>query len=295
MIPLWGVVGERVGAQLRPDDPRMLHGRAVKYETRAGSKMVLDVPPAVRPHLGDPRRPLVITEGPIKADAAVTAGLDCVALLGVWAWRGSNDDGGKIALADWEYVALNDRLVVIAFDSDAMLKPSVYDALVRLAGFLGHRGAQVTYVYLPAGDAGTKVGLDDWLAAGNTATALMERPPPSCVGRLTNPSMPNSRVVRRLADEPGWQVLDDVDRFLARFIAWPSIEHRHAVALWIAHTWVIDALDYTPRLAITSPLRRCAKTRVLEIVKRLSRRARHSASMSASYMFRIIEESTPTC
>lgn len=295
VIPLWSVLGERAGAQLRPDEPRLLKGKPVKYETQAGAKVLLDVPPAVRPHLGDPRRPLVITEGPIKADAAVSAGLDCVALLGVWSWRGSNDDGGKIALADWEYVALNDRHVVIAFDSDVMLKGSVHDALARLGAFLRHRHADVTFAYLPTGDGGVKVGLDDWFAAGNTPAALMEM----ATTELRQPAgEPVDAEPREsfddIPDEPGWQVLDDVARFLDRFVVWPSDEIRDAVVLWIAHTHVIDALDFTPRLTITSPVRRCAKTRVLELVKRLARRARHEASMSASFMFRIIEESMPT-
>jgi len=34
-------------------------------------------------------------------------------------------------LPDWEYVALNSRRVVLAFDSDVMLKAEVYGALRR--------------------------------------------------------------------------------------------------------------------------------------------------------------------
>jgi hypothetical protein len=64
--------------------------------------------------------------------------------------------------------------------------------------------------------------------------------------------------------------------------------------LWIAHTHVIAALDFTPRLALLSPVKQCAKTRVLELVARLARRARHSVSMSAAFMFRVIEDQAPT-
>lgn len=189
MIPLFDVTGERAGAQVRPDEPRMREGKPVKYETKAGQKVVLDVPQRVRPRLGDPARPLVVTEGPIKADAIVSAGLDAVALLGVWSWRGTNDDGGKVALSAWESVALNGRQVFVAFDSDAMLKPQVHAAMERLGGFLESRGAEVAFIYLPPGEAGAKVGADDFLAAGNTAGDLLalatselrrlgHRPPP---------------------------------------------------------------------------------------------------------------------
>ena len=46
----------------------------------AGPGGKLDVPPGALPLLGDPSRPLIITEGVRKADAAVSAGLCCVAL-----------------------------------------------------------------------------------------------------------------------------------------------------------------------------------------------------------------------
>ena len=59
--------------------------------------------------------PLFITEGIPKADAAVSINLCCIALLGVFNFRGSNEVGGKTALADWESVAPNGRTVYIAF------------------------------------------------------------------------------------------------------------------------------------------------------------------------------------
>jgi hypothetical protein len=124
LIPIWDARGETASYQIRPDTPRINErGKPVKYETPGGSRMVLDVPPRARIGLGDPSIPLFVTEGIRKADCAVSRGLCCVALLGVWNWRGSNEQGGKVALADWESLALNGRQVYIAFDSDAMLKP----------------------------------------------------------------------------------------------------------------------------------------------------------------------------
>lgn len=184
VIPIHDVRGEIALYLARPDQPRMRDGKVAKYEFPAGSRMALDVPPAVRPRLGDPTCPLVITEGARKADAAVSAGLDCVSLVGTWNWRGSNAQDGKTALPDLEYVAINGREVYIAYDSDVMLKPPVHAALARLGALLGRRDARVRYVYLPHGDDGTKVGLDDFLAAGHTAadvlalaTAELRRPP----------------------------------------------------------------------------------------------------------------------
>jgi uncharacterized protein DUF3854 len=139
LVPVWGVDGRIATYQHRPDAPRVVRGKPLKYETPAGSTMAIDVPPAARPWLGDPDRPLFVTEGVRKADAAVSRGLCCVALLGVWNWRGTNDLGGRTALADWESIALKGRRVYVVFDSDVMTKPEVHAALVRLHAFLERR------------------------------------------------------------------------------------------------------------------------------------------------------------
>jgi len=176
LIPVHNVTGVVAQHQYKPDEPRVTRrGTVVKYETPGGSRMVLDVPPRERARIGDPHVPLWITEGIKKADAAVSAGLCCVAQLGVTAFRGTNEHGGKVALADWESVALNGRQVYIAFDSDVMLKRSVHQNLVRLGALLTRRGAKVAYVYLPPGESGAKVGIDDYFAAGGTVDDLVLR------------------------------------------------------------------------------------------------------------------------
>ena len=135
--------------------------------------MVLDVHPQVRSKLGDPKVPLWVTEGVKKGDALVSHGCITVALLGVNNYRGTNSDGGKTVLPDWESIALNDRRVYICFDSDVMLKAPVHSALSRLASFLRSRGAKVAFVYLPAGQGATKTGVDDFLASGKTIDELL--------------------------------------------------------------------------------------------------------------------------
>jgi hypothetical protein len=173
LIPIWSITGEIATYQIRPDEPRIKDGKPLKYETPAGARMALDVPPAARPLLGDPAIPLFITEGARKADAAVSQGLCCIALLGVWNFRGTNEHGGLTALADWEHVALKGRKAYICFDSDVMEKDAVRLAMKRLRSFLELRGADVRLIYLPAGAGGVKVGLDDYLAAGGTVDGLM--------------------------------------------------------------------------------------------------------------------------
>jgi hypothetical protein len=179
VIPIWSVSGEVAGYVLRPDAPRLNEkGKPRKYEMKAGGQMVIDThpftsrsPDGAPPLIADPVVPLFVTEGPAKADSALSAGLCCIALLGVWNWRGTNEAGGKTALADWESVALNGRRVYLAFDSDAMEKPAVHAALTRLKSFLESRHAEVRIIYLPPGERGEKVGLDDFIAARRAAGA----------------------------------------------------------------------------------------------------------------------------
>jgi hypothetical protein len=173
LIPVWSVHGEIATYQIRPDEPRIKDGKPLKYETPSGARMALDVPPAARPLLANPSIPLFITEGARKADSAVSRGLCCVALLGVWNFRGRNEHGGLTALADWECVALKGRKVYICFDSDVMEKDAVRLAMKRLRAFLESRGADVRLIYLTAGAGGAKVGLDDYFAAGGTVDGLM--------------------------------------------------------------------------------------------------------------------------
>jgi len=188
VIPIYGPDGKVVLYQSKPDAPRINQktGKPIKYETPSKARMALDIPPRARQHATDPNTPMILTEGVKKADSAVSNGFPfAVALLGVWNWLGTNDDGGKVVLAEFDQIALNTREVDLVFDSDVMTKRSVYAALRRIAGFLQYKGARVRFIYLPAGPHGEKVGLDDYLAAGHTpkdVLALAEdelRPPPA--------------------------------------------------------------------------------------------------------------------
>jgi Domain of unknown function (DUF3854) len=174
LIPVHDATGAIALYQYRPDNPRLTDaGKVVKYETPYRSRLVLDVPVRMRERTGDPKYDLWITEGSRKVDAAVSAGLCCIGLLGVTGWRGTNGQGGKTALPDWAHIAINEgRRIYLCFDSDVMTKESVADALAQLGGFVGRRGAAVRYVYLPQ-DGDDKTGLDDYLAAGGTVDDLI--------------------------------------------------------------------------------------------------------------------------
>ncbi len=169
LVPMLGIDGTPWGHQYRPDAPRLRDGKTVKYETPVGQRNAIDVPPGVADQLDDPGVPLWITEGVKKADAAAERGLCCIALAGVWGWRATNEKAGKTALADWHDIALNGRLVVLAFDSDVVVKTQVRAALKALAAYLASKGAKVRYLHMPH-DGGGKTGLDDYLAENTVAS-----------------------------------------------------------------------------------------------------------------------------
>ncbi|HMF83597.1 MAG TPA: DUF3854 domain-containing protein [Acidimicrobiia bacterium] len=232
IIPIHDVRGEVSGWQLRPDHPRQVDGRIVKFETQRGSPLKLDVPPRTRPHLGDPDVPLFVTEGSVKADAAVSAGLACVALHGVYGWKAKNDFGGTTVLPELEYVHLKHRRVFLGFDSDILLKPPVHAALSRFYSVLEQRGADVGVVILPPGDYGAKCGLDDYFASGGTAHNLttrlvqrnLPRPPSIEIDAAKEPPILDETMTLS-------RLLEATHDFLCRFIVFANRHQAVAVAL----------------------------------------------------------------
>ncbi|MFC2073195.1 DUF3854 domain-containing protein, partial [Chloroflexota bacterium] len=174
LIPLWGVDGNGiVSYQFRPDSPRLNNkGKPIKYETPMGATNRIDCPSVCQKLLVDPNVPLWITEGVKKGDALASQGECVIDLTGIWNWRAKNKLGGITVSSDFDSIALNDRQVYIAFDSDYTTNPSVSQAAKRLAGFLKGKKANVSIVLLPPGNNGTKTGVDDFLAGGHTIAEL---------------------------------------------------------------------------------------------------------------------------
>jgi hypothetical protein len=67
-------------------------------------------------------------------------------------------------------------------------------------------------------------------------------------------------------DIDGADLLDDLLATLARYVAFTDQHSKVAVALWIATTHALPAFECAPRLVITSPEKRCGKTRLLDII-----------------------------
>jgi len=80
--------------------------------------------------------------------------------------------------------------------------------------------------------------------------------------------------------------LNEVYKFLGRFICFPS-EHAHvAHALWCIHTHLMDQWDSTPRIAFLSAEKGSGKTRALEVTNLLVPNAVLAVNVSPTYLFR---------
>jgi hypothetical protein len=135
-----------------------------KYLQKPGTPNHLYVP-TVTDLSGD--ETLLITEGEKKSLALSQAGFQTVGIGGVWNWRGKGEDnrsGESRPINDLDRVNWG-RSVTIVFDSDGHDNSNIRLTAFRLARELSGRGATVSILFLPPGEAGEKVGVDDYLVA----------------------------------------------------------------------------------------------------------------------------------
>jgi hypothetical protein len=83
-------------------------------------------------------------------------------------------------------------------------------------------------------------------------------------------------------------ILDEIVDLLKQLVILKSESHYDALALWIAHTFAIPEFDFTPRLGVWSPEKRCGKSLLLEIISYLVPRKIMTSSISSAALFRII-------
>jgi hypothetical protein len=225
LMPVHTPDGQTLPLCYRPDFPRKVSGKELKYELISGMTSRLDVPPRCREAIKDPTVDIWITEGLKKGDALAGHGLCAVVLLGVWNFKGKNEFGGVTLLADFDYIPWNGRTVNIVFDSDVMTKPQVRAALDRLIEHLQRKGAVANVVYLQDAPDGTKVGIDDYLLTHSMEElkTLVKEPPPA-----------------QKAAPPIFELLDEAPATLSRPLAF--VEGKSYIATWL---WIQKTVNET--------------------------------------------------
>lgn len=106
-------------------------------------------------------RPIIITEGELKAACATKFAIPALGLGGVWNFKTKT----SALIADLEALEWEGVPAYIVYDSDARSNYQVMQAENALATELLNRGAEVFIVRLPELTPGKKTGLDDFLVA----------------------------------------------------------------------------------------------------------------------------------
>jgi Protein of unknown function (DUF3631) len=68
------------------------------------------------------------------------------------------------------------------------------------------------------------------------------------------------------ATRSGAGLLEELHAALTRYVIFPSPHAADAVTLWVAASHAQPAWEHAPRLAVVSPLKRCGKSRLLDVV-----------------------------
>ena len=144
---------------------KLTNAKALRYAQPKGTVNDAYLPPLIdwAKVFKDPKIPIIITEGELKAAAGCAAGFNVIGLGGVWNFRSATHNLPLLPTLD--SIDWSDRIVVILYDSDAVTNPKVMKAENALARELARRGAVVRIGRIPTTE-GKKMGLDDLLLSG---------------------------------------------------------------------------------------------------------------------------------
>lgn len=91
----------------------------------------------------------------------------------------------------------------------------------------------------------------------------------------------------------GMQLVQEMRDMFQRYLVLPDGAST-VLPLWVLHTYSVDSFYYTPRLCIYSPVPRCGKTQLLQLLEMTTYRPLNTSGITAAGIFRIIESMHPT-
>jgi Protein of unknown function (DUF3631) len=92
----------------------------------------------------------------------------------------------------------------------------------------------------------------------------------------------------------GAGLLGEVHAALCRYVVLPSPQAADAVALWVAASHAQPAWEHAPRLAVVSPLKRCGKSRLLDVVAETCHAPLITVNATIAAVVRSIGDDPPT-
>jgi hypothetical protein len=93
--------------------------------------------------------------------------------------------------------------------------------------------------------------------------------------------------------DEGAELLDDIRATLIRYVVFPDEHAPVATTLWIAATHALPAFECAPRMVFTSPQKRCAKSRTLDIIAGICHDALPTSDATVAAIFRSIGDDHP--
>lgn len=94
------------------------------------------------------------------------------------------------------------------------------------------------------------------------------------------------------APNVGAELLDELRAAIGRYVVLPSAEALTAVTLWTAATHAVSVMEHATRLCIHSPVKRCGKSRLLEVLAGLVHAPLTTTNISVPALFRVIDKAS---
>jgi hypothetical protein len=190
--------------------------------------------------------------------------------ISAWGLCGTTGGGANDPWLEDYTAAVADKLVVILPDTDPPGRKKAQQIAHALAG----TAATIRLCEVP----GAK-DLTEWAERGGTRDQLLE-------------------ILRDALDwKPvkacGAVVLDKIDAFIRRFVELSESQAR-IISLWVIHTHVFAAADFTAYMSISSCERRCGKSRLLEVLNLLVANPWKTSKVTAAVLYRKIDATKPT-
>lgn len=91
----------------------------------------------------------------------------------------------------------------------------------------------------------------------------------------------------------GAQLMQELRDMFRRYLVLPD-GAEIVLPLWALHTYSVESFYYSPRLCIYSPVPRCGKTQLLQLLEMTTYRPLNTSGITAAGIFRIIESLHPT-
>lgn len=171
-LPYFGIDGKATGFKryryledTRTGFMAQTDAKAARYVQPPDSHVEVYLPPHIDWSVVavDAEHPITITEGELKAAACSKHFMPCIGLGGVYSFKSKKRKQPVLPIFD-DFVWL-DRIVYIAYDSDARTNPMVAAARNALCRELLARGAQPYVVDIPPTHDNEKQGIDDLIFA----------------------------------------------------------------------------------------------------------------------------------